>query len=175
MRGWSDVVPPRYPWAGRPWTAVPADVLRAFRREAPDDEVRQAADMELARRELFDDHELDPDPGDIDDLPEDEFDGASPPPPPGGARKRSAGRTGRGPRGPGCRPRGRAQTDRESFVTPPPPTAGIITAAHLRALRRELSLRYHPDRGGATEAMAAVNDLLDRLERVLGGPAGGNP
>jgi hypothetical protein len=32
---------------------------------------------------------------------------------------------------------------------------------------REMSKRWHPDRGGSDQAMAAVNDGLDRLRRLL--------
>jgi hypothetical protein len=32
----------------------------------------------------------------------------------------------------------------------------------------ECSLRWHPDRGGSTAAMMAINDARERLERLLG-------
>jgi hypothetical protein len=46
--------------------------------------------------------------------------------------------------------------------------------AHLpggvRSWYRELSLKYHPDRGGSNEAMQAVNDAHGRLREMLGRP-----
>lgn len=39
--------------------------------------------------------------------------------------------------------------------------------AKLRGWHRELALRYHPDRKGSTEVMAAINDAYDRLRKVL--------
>jgi hypothetical protein len=35
-------------------------------------------------------------------------------------------------------------------------------------LYRALVLAWHPDRGGSTEAMQAVNDFYDRLRRLVG-------
>jgi hypothetical protein len=32
---------------------------------------------------------------------------------------------------------------------------------------RQASLKYHPDRGGSTQAMMSVNDVLERLTKVL--------
>jgi len=37
----------------------------------------------------------------------------------------------------------------------------------LRRWYRELSLKYHPDRGGSHEAMVAVNDAHERLQRMV--------
>jgi hypothetical protein len=37
---------------------------------------------------------------------------------------------------------------------------------------RELCLRWHPDRGGSTEAMHAVNDAHDRLRQLVGAGRG---
>jgi hypothetical protein len=47
---------------------------------------------------------------------------------------------------------------------PPPPDklAGII-----RTWFRELTLKWHPDRGGCKEAMQAINDAHERLVELL--------
>lgn len=39
----------------------------------------------------------------------------------------------------------------------------------LRQWRREMVRKYHPDRGGSVEAMAAINDAHDRLRELVGG------
>jgi hypothetical protein len=36
---------------------------------------------------------------------------------------------------------------------------------------REMALRYHPDRGGSTEAMQAVNDYYQRLKELTFNPS----
>jgi hypothetical protein len=33
---------------------------------------------------------------------------------------------------------------------------------------REMALKHHPDRGGSTEVMAAINDGVERLRQMLG-------
>jgi hypothetical protein len=43
-----------------------------------------------------------------------------------------------------------------------------ILAAVLATWYREMSLKHHPDRGGSNEVMQIINDLYDRLKRVLG-------
>lgn len=40
--------------------------------------------------------------------------------------------------------------------------SGIITRWH-----RELTLRWHPDRGGDTRVMQALNDAVDRLREMV--------
>ena len=37
----------------------------------------------------------------------------------------------------------------------------------LRSVYYDLYPRYHPDRGGSTQAMAATRELYDRFEDVL--------
>jgi hypothetical protein len=46
---------------------------------------------------------------------------------------------------------------------PPPVLAGIISEWY-----RRLALRYHPDRGGSTEAMQAINDAAAQLRQMVG-------
>jgi hypothetical protein len=38
----------------------------------------------------------------------------------------------------------------------------------LKTWYRSLSLDFHPDRGGSTPAMAAINEAHDRLRKMLG-------
>lgn len=42
-----------------------------------------------------------------------------------------------------------------------------LTADMIRKRKRTLAERYHPDRGGSTERMAAINDAADILMRML--------
>jgi hypothetical protein len=42
-----------------------------------------------------------------------------------------------------------------------------VRAEVLDRWYREATLRYHPDRGGQTEIMKAVNDIHDRLKLLL--------
>jgi tryptophan 2,3-dioxygenase len=37
----------------------------------------------------------------------------------------------------------------------------------LKTAYRELTLRYHPDRGGSHEAMIAINEMYDRLNTLI--------
>lgn len=54
-----------------------------------------------------------------------------------------------------------------------PPDA---TAAEVRAARRELARRHHPDQGGDAEMMRAVNEAADRaLTHVAAPPASVDP
>jgi uncharacterized protein (DUF3820 family) len=41
------------------------------------------------------------------------------------------------------------------------PNAAVMSAY------RTLCLKYHPDRGGTNEAMAALNEMLDKVRRAL--------
>lgn len=43
----------------------------------------------------------------------------------------------------------------------------IKTLDELKAAYRRLAMQYHPDRGGSTEIMQAINDEHDRLFEVL--------
>jgi hypothetical protein len=43
----------------------------------------------------------------------------------------------------------------------------VDVRAVIRKWYCELSLRWHPDRGGCTEAMQAINDAKCRLEKLL--------
>jgi hypothetical protein len=56
--------------------------------------------------------------------------------------------------------------------TPAGMPAGTITVTEVcQALStwfRELSKKWHPDRGGSDEAMKAINDAHDRLRQLLG-------
>ncbi len=49
----------------------------------------------------------------------------------------------------------------------PPPTVidAVITQWH-----RQLCLRWHPDRGGDVQVMAAINDAVDKLRTMLAIP-----
>jgi hypothetical protein len=40
--------------------------------------------------------------------------------------------------------------------------------AAITAWHREMSLAFHPDRGGSTQAMQALNAGVDRLRQMLG-------
>jgi hypothetical protein len=48
-----------------------------------------------------------------------------------------------------------------------------LTVGLLKRWHREMVLKYHPDRGGSNEAMAAINDGHKRLRQMVreqGGP-----
>lgn len=45
----------------------------------------------------------------------------------------------------------------------PVPSGGEELRERIRRTYRELALKYHPDRGGNTEAMQALNDYYQRL------------
>src|SRR5262249_3284225 len=55
---------------------------------------------------------------------------------------------------------------------PPPPPRGDRSMVDIRSLVktwfRELSLRWHPDRGGGNREMMVVNDARERLCKLLG-------
>ncbi len=59
----------------------------------------------------------------------------------------------------------------DDFDEPPPPRRPAAPAVHwddlLRRWHRELVMKWHPDRGGTTEAMMAINDAHDRLRELL--------
>ena len=38
--------------------------------------------------------------------------------------------------------------------------------ARIKTIFRELALRYHPDTGGNTEAMQAINEFMEKLEAL---------
>jgi hypothetical protein len=61
---------------------------------------------------------------------------------------------------------------RDDGPRPPGRQEGVIALADLRPLVKrwfgELSLRWHPDRGGTQETMQAVNQAHDRLRELLG-------
>jgi hypothetical protein len=38
----------------------------------------------------------------------------------------------------------------------------------LRTSYRQLVLDFHPDRGGSTEAMQAINEAYNRLRKIIG-------
>src|ERR1700719_2777709 len=65
------------------------------------------------------------------------------------------------------------QRDWQSRGTPPPRTPGtstgdVLPATIIRTWFREMSLRFHPDRGGATGAMKAINHAHERLKELSG-------
>jgi len=43
------------------------------------------------------------------------------------------------------------------------PTTGGLDAGRVKTVYRELSLQFHPDRGGNTEAMKAINLFYEKL------------
>jgi hypothetical protein len=43
-----------------------------------------------------------------------------------------------------------------------------LTEAMVKAWYSALCLRWHPDRGGSSDAMKAINDANDRLRELLG-------
>jgi hypothetical protein len=45
----------------------------------------------------------------------------------------------------------------------PPNFAALVARCY-----REACLKFHPDRGGSNEAMAAVNDMYERLKQLMG-------
>lgn len=50
-----------------------------------------------------------------------------------------------------------------------PPGRDVALAPEvLQAWFREMTLRYHPDRGGSKEAMQAINHGYDRLRELAG-------
>jgi hypothetical protein len=61
--------------------------------------------------------------------------------------------------------------DRAEYVTEAGETASDLPAhlpAIVRQWYREMSLRYHPDRGGSNEAMKAIIEAHGRLRELLG-------
>jgi hypothetical protein len=53
---------------------------------------------------------------------------------------------------------------------PPRPESSCVVANLqdvIASWYRDLCLRWHPDRGGTTESMQAINDAHDRLRRLL--------
>lgn len=55
-----------------------------------------------------------------------------------------------------------------SPASAPPPGSGVAIEAVVRAWVRQMTLKYHPDRGGSHEAMIAVNDGAELLRRLAG-------
>jgi hypothetical protein len=47
-------------------------------------------------------------------------------------------------------------------------TAVVDLPAVIRQWHRELVLKWHPDRGGSKEAMQAINDAHDLLQKLVG-------
>lgn len=52
---------------------------------------------------------------------------------------------------------------RRPEAPPPADRSGVVKRWH-----REMVMRFHPDRGGSTEAMAAINHASDRLRELAG-------
>jgi hypothetical protein len=61
----------------------------------------------------------------------------------------------------GSRPSGPASTS--SSTSPPAPPWESVIARWFQ----KLTMKWHPDRGGTTEAMQAVNDARDLLRAIL--------
>lgn len=49
----------------------------------------------------------------------------------------------------------------------PAPRVAEAVGTTLRDVRREMALRFHPDHGGSTAAMVAVNLTFERLDQAL--------
>lgn len=41
-----------------------------------------------------------------------------------------------------------------------------VAAGRIKQIYRTLAVKWHPDRGGTTEAMQAINDFYDALRQV---------
>jgi hypothetical protein len=62
-----------------------------------------------------------------------------------------------------------AEEEYKPAPAPPPPPGGLVDIASVvRTWYRELSMKYHPDRGGSHEAMTALNDAHERLKVLAG-------
>lgn len=52
---------------------------------------------------------------------------------------------------------------------PPPPSGGVaIVEKVIRAWHRQMTLKYHPDRGGTHEQMLLVNEGAELLKKLAG-------
>jgi hypothetical protein len=61
--------------------------------------------------------------------------------------------------------------DEDDDPTPPPPATppGAPTIeAIVKAWYRRMAYKYHPDRGGSTDAMQTINDAHDHLKELAG-------
>jgi hypothetical protein len=61
-------------------------------------------------------------------------------------------------------PRGNSHDDGASAGVP------ATVLAKVELWRKEMALRYHPDRGGSTEVMQALNNAYERLRQLLAAP-----
>jgi hypothetical protein len=52
---------------------------------------------------------------------------------------------------------------------PPPPPRESVWGPIVRQWHRKLVLKWHPDRGGSTDGMAAINDAYALLRETLEG------
>jgi hypothetical protein len=43
----------------------------------------------------------------------------------------------------------------------------VAVKGSLRDVYHDMARRYHPDHGGSDAAMIAVNDMYDRLDKIL--------
>jgi hypothetical protein len=58
---------------------------------------------------------------------------------------------------------------RAEEAPPPSPSCGLVDIRGvISSWYREMSLRFHPDRGGSDEAMKAINHAYDRLKQLAG-------
>lgn len=62
---------------------------------------------------------------------------------------------------------GRREEERRTSSSSSSSSPPVQWAAVIQTWYRELSMRWHPDRGGTNEAMAAINDARQRLEQLL--------
>lgn len=45
---------------------------------------------------------------------------------------------------------------------------GNITSDQLTMIFRRLAKKYHPDTGGSTQAMQAINEMLSEIKKIIG-------
>jgi hypothetical protein len=59
---------------------------------------------------------------------------------------------------------------RDGSAPPAGPSDGAVAdlPAVIRTWHRTLVMRWHPDRGGSKEAMQAINDAHDLLQKLVG-------
>jgi hypothetical protein len=61
-----------------------------------------------------------------------------------------------------------AELSRRGCAEDPSPGAVVHVKEIVRRWFREMSLKYHPDRGGSENAMRALNHAHERLRELLG-------
>jgi hypothetical protein len=63
---------------------------------------------------------------------------------------------------------GPGQGDRRAADAAPGPGPPANWSAVMARWYREMSMKYHPDRGGSTQEMQAINHAYDRLRQLAG-------